>query len=117
MNDVDAPMGNAELRLALASIENEVSDVKRISMDVHEQAVHTNGTVRWHTKMLWLAMGALPLLTGWAAWLTLYALHASEVTTKLQGEFLTEQNMSQEQIESAAQEGIIQGLESIRTNK
>ena len=68
-------MGNAELRLTLASIENEISDVKSISMETHEQAKKTNGRVNMHDKMLWTALGALPLLTVWAGWLTLLQLN------------------------------------------
>lgn len=112
INDVDKPMGNAELRLSLASIESEVSDVKRIATDTHEQALHTNGTVRWHTKLLYLAMGALPLLTGWAAWLTKYTLDEGASTIRLEAQLQqqTQDNKSQ------VQQAVVQALEELRSN-
>lgn len=110
-------MGNTELRLSLASIESEISDVKSIAIDTHTQALHTNGTVRWHTKMLWLAMGALPLLTGWAYWLTIHVLDASENIAKIQTEIDTQNSVTQQQIQQAAQQGIIAGLQALKSNK
>lgn len=70
MIDVEKPMGNAELRLTLAGIQEEIGDVKSIALDTKTQAMKTNGKVMWHTKTIWLCMGALPLLTIWAGWLT-----------------------------------------------
>lgn len=81
--DIDKPMGNAELRLSLLSIENEIGDVKSIAMSTHEQAKKTNGRVNLHDKMLWTALGALPLLTIWAGWLTEIQLNRpAEVSTQ-----------------------------------
>lgn len=114
MKDIEAPMGNTELRLALASIENEIVDTKNIAMETREQAIHTNGTVRWHTKMLWLAMGALPLLTAWAGYLTYHVLNASEEIASLQSEIDTQNTMTQQKIQQAATQGIIQGLEAVK---
>lgn len=74
-------MGNAELRLTLQSIESELAGNTTISLETQVQAKKTNGTVMWHTKMIWLAMGAIPLLTVWAAWLTKEQLDASRHTT------------------------------------
>lgn len=45
INDVDQPMGNAELRLSLAGIESEIAEVKGIAMETREQAKKTNGAV------------------------------------------------------------------------
>lgn len=114
MSDLEKPMGNAELRLSLASIESEIVDTKHIAIETRDQATHTNGTVRWHTKMLWLAMGALPLLTGWAYWLTIHVLDNSENVAKIQTEIDTQNTVTQEQIQQAAQQGIIAGLEAIK---
>ncbi len=71
-------MGNAELRLTLASIESEVGDVKSISMETRDQAKRTNGRVNWMEKVLWTYMGAVPMLALWAGWLTLEALKQRE---------------------------------------
>lgn len=68
-------MGNAELRLTLASIENEVVETKGIAMEARDQGLKTNGNVRLHEKLIWTALGALPLLTIWAAWLTQQTLN------------------------------------------
>lgn len=84
MKDVDVPMGNAELRLTLASIENEISDVKGITMDTHEQAKKTNGRVNWLEKAMWTALGALPLLTVWAGWLTVLQLNQPKPVDQFQ---------------------------------
>lgn len=43
--DLDKPMGNAELRVTLASIESEISDVKGIAISTNSQAKLTNGHV------------------------------------------------------------------------
>lgn len=102
-------MGNTELRLSLASIESEISDVKGIALDTHAQALHTNGTVKWQTKMIYTFLGALPLITGWAGWLTLSQLHSNDELARLQ----TQDSLTKEQIQQAAQEGIVAGLEAI----
>lgn len=75
-HDVDSPMGNAELRLNFANIESELADNKRITLATHEQAKKTNGRVNWMEKTIWLSMGAIPLLTIWAGWLTKEMLEA-----------------------------------------
>lgn len=92
--DVDRPMGNAELRLTLANIASEVVDTKAIAIETHTQAKATNGRVTylekqnikceavekavvkltqtstWSERSIWISMGAIPLLTVWALWLT-----------------------------------------------
>ena len=35
-----------------------------------QQVTKTNGTVKWQTKMLYMALGALMLLMPWAGWVT-----------------------------------------------
>lgn len=82
--DIEKPMGNAELRLSLASIETEIVEVKVIANRGLEQALKTNGKVMWHTKTIWLCMGALPLLTVWAGWLTLQILSAKPDAQEIQ---------------------------------
>jgi hypothetical protein len=77
MSEVDKPMGNAELRLRLASIET-------IGMETHEQAKKTNGRVNWLEKTAWVASGAIPLLTLWAGWLTLHQLNSPQPVTEPQ---------------------------------
>lgn len=74
--DVDLPMGNAELRLNFADLRSEVAEVKDIALETHDQAVKTNGRVNWLEKTAYTALGALPLLTFWAAWLTYKELDA-----------------------------------------
>lgn len=101
--DVDKPMGNAELRLSLASIESEVSDTKRISTETHEQARKTNGRVNWMEKCIYVSMGALPLLTAWAGWLTL------EVISDQKSEAQTQQEI-QDTLQQSVQEGITNAL-------
>lgn len=85
-HDVDQPMGNAELRLTLASIENEIGDVKSIAMETRQGQKYTNGKVRWLIKLAWLSMGALPLLTVWAAWLTKVQLERGLAAEPVQAE-------------------------------
>lgn len=68
-------MGNTELRLTLAGIQEEIADVKSIALDVRAQATKTNGRVRWLEKMIYTALGALPLLTVWAGGLTYAYMH------------------------------------------
>lgn len=67
--EVEKPMGNTELRLILAGIEEEIGDIKGIALDTKAQAIHTNGTVKWQTKMIYLAMGALAILAPISGWL------------------------------------------------
>lgn len=73
--DVDKPMGNAELRLSLASIESEIASVSTKVDAVHTQAKKTNGRVNWQEKCVYISMGAMPLLTIWAGWLTIRMLN------------------------------------------
>lgn len=61
-NALETPMGNAELRLRLQNIEE-------VGNQTHAQATKTNGTVKWLTKMMYLATGALAILTPVAGWL------------------------------------------------
>lgn len=77
MTDLESPMGNAELRLRLLSIEN-------IATETHDQAKKTNGRVTRHDKMLWTALGGLMVLTPWAAWITYAQLHAPSPVTNVE---------------------------------
>lgn len=91
MSSVEEAMGNTELRLTLATIQEEIGDVKSIALDTKAQATRTNGKVMWHTKTIWLCMGALPLLTIWAGWLTNQLINQP-------------QQVSAEQIQAAVQQ-------------
>lgn len=62
VNDLEKPMGNAELRLRLQNIEE-------VGNQTHAQATKTNGQVKWQTKMIYLAMGALAILAPVSGWL------------------------------------------------
>lgn len=84
MTDFETPMGNTELRLSLASIESEVAEVKSISMENNEHAKYTNGKIMWLTKLAWLTLGALPLLTVWSVWLTSETLKSREELSPVQ---------------------------------
>lgn len=94
MSNVEEPMGNTELRLILAGIEEEIADVKSIALDTKAQATKTNGKVMWHTKTIWLFMGALPLLTFWAGWLTMRMLATPIPITANQVEAAVQQAFS-----------------------
>lgn len=39
-----------------------------------KQVMLTNGTVKWQTKLLYIGIGALVLLTPWASWVTVSLL-------------------------------------------
>lgn len=69
-SDLEQPMGNAELRLTLQRIESAGEQTRITGEQTHEQAKKTNGTTRWTVKMIYLMLGALPLLASWAGWLT-----------------------------------------------
>lgn len=43
--DLEKPMGNAELRLAFASVETKIEEVHKVATDTKEQATKTNGAV------------------------------------------------------------------------
>lgn len=47
-----------------------------------EQVMKTNGTVKWQTKMLYMALGALFLLTPWAGWVTTHILSQAKPLSK-----------------------------------
>lgn len=68
VNALEVPMGNAELRLRLQNIEET-------GKETHGLATYTNGTVRWQTKMIYLAMGALFILAPTAGWLCISVIH------------------------------------------
>ncbi len=44
------------------------------------QVTKTNGTVKWQTKMLYMALGALMLLMPWAGWVTTTMLSQAKDT-------------------------------------
>lgn len=74
-NDVDKPMGNAELRLTLASIESEIVETKGIAIETRVQTTKTNGRVTSLEKSKYVTMGAVGVLSavvvpilGWALW-------------------------------------------------
>lgn len=54
--DIEIPMGNTELRLTLASIEDKLEEVKIIATDTKAQALKTNGRVskleKWQSYVL-----------------------------------------------------------------
>lgn len=101
MSDLEKPMGNTELRLTLSSIQEEIGDVKSIALDTRDQARKTNGRVNMHDKLLWLAMGALPLLTAWAGWLTLRQLENPSV-------------ISRADVQAAVQQAFAQNLKELK---
>lgn len=45
------------------------------------QVTKTNGTVKWQTKMLYMALGALILLVPWAGWVTTQILTVRQYVT------------------------------------
>lgn len=57
------------------ALENRLTRIEDTVNQTLDQAKKTNGRVNWHDKMVWTALGALPLLTIWAGWLTLQVLN------------------------------------------
>lgn len=45
MSSVEVPMGNVEMRLAFANLQEEIGDVKGIALDTRAQTTKTNGHV------------------------------------------------------------------------
>lgn len=80
--DVDMPMGNAEMRLLFAGLENEIADVKGITLETRDQAKKTNGRVNWLEKSMWMAMGALPLLSLMSLWMMQQVMSLKEVQAR-----------------------------------
>lgn len=95
MNNLEQAMGNTELRLTLERIEG-------IAIEARDNTAYTNGKVRWHTKMIYLSMGALPLLSVWAGWLTLEVLHTAETFASSQ--------VSTQQIQAAVNQAFANNL-------
>lgn len=87
-------MGNAELRLQLQRIET-------IAVEARDNTKYTNGKVRWHTKMIYLSMGAIPLLSVWAGWLTLEVLSDARAL---------EQQLSPQQIDASVSAAVNQAF-------
>lgn len=80
MKDVDTPMSNTELRLTFADIKSEIAEVKSIGIDTHSQAKKTNGRVNLLEKFMWVASGALLILTPIVGWLAVdYLNHRDQV--------------------------------------
>lgn len=80
-HDVDKPMGNAELRLSLAGIESEISDVKGIAMETRDQARKTNGRVTLLEKFMWTMAGLMPFMTAAMGWLSIdYIKHRNQAS-------------------------------------
>lgn len=100
MSDFNKPMGNAELRLTLQRVETMATEAR-------DNTAYTNGTVRWQTKMVYLAMGAIPLLSVWAGWLTLEVLQTAQDVSS--------NTLAPQQIQAAVDQAFQSNLE--RTNQ
>lgn len=108
--DVDVPMGNAELRLTLAGIESEVSEIKGLAMSTNTQAKLTNGHVAdafreidKQKKFSWLLMG------GWTIFV-LFVVPALGITMY---KVWSAPNLTEYQIKQASQQGAIQAFEQL----
>lgn len=102
MSDFDLPMGNVELRLKLQSIET-------IAIETRDQAMRTNGTVKWQTKMIYLAVGALAILMPIAGWLSTSVIKDEAQIAALKA--------SQVSISSQVSTGVAQALQNYEVNK
>lgn len=84
MNDVDKPMGNAELRLTLAGLESEVGDIKDIALDTRDQARKTNGRVNILEKFQYGALVGFSILTPITGWLVIdYMQHRNDIENQV----------------------------------
>lgn len=93
----DKPLTDNQMKLILQDIGSELAEVKNIAIDTNAQAKKTNGRVNWMEKTIWTALGAVPLLTIWAGWLTIHALQPIQTATP-------------DQIQAAVAEGIHEAL-------
>lgn len=84
----EAAYTNRELDLKFDSVKELMDahfDAQNTKLDsIDDKVTKTNGTVRWHTKLLYLSMGALPLLTIWAMWLTNETLNSQKDISPIQ---------------------------------
>lgn len=83
--DVEHPMGNTELRLTLATIQEEVADSKSIGLKNLEQFKELNGSVKsmkkWQEQVKGGTKIAVPfmvMITGIVGWLAVDYLNHRE---------------------------------------
>lgn len=105
MSDLEAPMGNAEMRLSFANLEGEVAEVKGIAIDTHEQAKKTNGRVTALEKWQYGSLVGLSILTPIVGWVTVDYLNHRDQTA------------STEQIQAAVASGIQEALQEYKTTQ
>lgn len=82
---------------------NQTEDLKEhmnlLISPLTKQVTLTNGTVKWQTKMLYMAIGALMFLIPWAGWVTTTILSQSKNI------------ITQEDIDRAVDAGFARNLE------
>lgn len=81
-----------------------LNELAKDVVETKEQAKKTNGRVTMLEKLIWTALGALPLLTIWAAWLSNQVLANQQTITSLQTSASVE-------LQAAVANGIKEALE------
>lgn len=65
-------------------LDDKFVDIQDSLVRIEKQTTATNGHLRLHDRLLWLAMGAIPLLSVWAWFLTMQVLDGQKQISPLQ---------------------------------
>ena len=64
----ESPYSNREIRGMFTRLEEKLDEHSNTHQLILNQVKYTNGRVRWNEKMIYMAMGALTILTPLVTW-------------------------------------------------
>lgn len=83
MTDSEERYNNRQIERMLDSQSSDLKEhITSVISPLTIQVTKTNGRVRWLEKMIWMALGALALLTPWAIWMTSRQLEQPKQLTR-----------------------------------
>lgn len=84
MPDTEERYNNRQIERMLDSQSSDIKEhITSVISPLTIQVTKTNGRVRWLEKMIWMALGALALLTPWAIWITSHQLAQKDAITQV----------------------------------
>lgn len=83
MNEEEIRYSNRQIERMLDQQSKDIKEhISLVITPLTEQVTKTNGTVKWQTKLLYIGIGALMLLTPWAGWVTTQLLANKNYVTQ-----------------------------------
>lgn len=95
MTETEERYNNRQIERMLDSQSGDIKEhITSVISPLTIQVTKTNGRVRWLEKMIWMALGALALLTPWAIWMTSQQVEREKPISKDEVETLIDDRLT-----------------------